>query len=154
MTHVPGGGSCLVVDASSRKLALDLLNREALRLQHRQFVFITPQDLSSVHPSDSVSMHATLRHLPSRWTHCFPPCGSCVVGHRCVCCAWPTRSAALRGHWPRRSYKPWIASVEGERQQASFTQTGVGISGLKTGGGMDRGESRVRPPDAIRGKTR
>lgn len=48
------------MDANSRKLALDLLNQEALKLKHRQFVFITPQDLSSVRPSDSVSILAAL----------------------------------------------------------------------------------------------
>jgi hypothetical protein len=42
------------VDAVSRRLAIDLLLHMAKNMEHRQFLFITPQDLSSVQPTDFV----------------------------------------------------------------------------------------------------
>ena len=38
------------LDAQSRKLALDNLVAMAKSMEHRQFIFITPQDVSSIQP--------------------------------------------------------------------------------------------------------
>ena len=40
----------------SRKVAMLTLLDMAKTLSHRQFIFITPQDLSAVHPSDTVKI--------------------------------------------------------------------------------------------------
>lgn len=42
------------MDAVSRKIALQQLIDEGLQNKHRQFVFITPQDLSSITPRPEV----------------------------------------------------------------------------------------------------
>lgn len=52
-----GGGAVVVVvavDAVSRKMAIELLLQMAANMEHRQFIFITPQDLSTVQVSDKV----------------------------------------------------------------------------------------------------
>lgn len=47
----------IFMDAVSRKIALELLLQTATSkaMEHRQFIFITPQDLSSVTPGGKVS---------------------------------------------------------------------------------------------------
>lgn len=44
------------MDSISRKIALDQLVEEGLSNKHRQFVFITPQDLSSITPTPEVKV--------------------------------------------------------------------------------------------------
>jgi len=44
------------MDVVSRKIALEQLVEEGLQNKHRQFVFITPQDLSSITPTPEVKI--------------------------------------------------------------------------------------------------
>jgi structural maintenance of chromosomes protein 6 len=53
------------MDAETRKLVIKSLIHIAKTLQHRQFIFITPQDLSSITPDDQVrilKLHPPDRH--------------------------------------------------------------------------------------------
>lgn len=40
------------LDAQARKLTIQTLIHTAKKMEHRQFIFITPQDLSSLTPDD------------------------------------------------------------------------------------------------------
>lgn len=40
-----------------RKLTIKQLVHVALKMKHRQFIFITPQDLSSIQTNSEVSIH-------------------------------------------------------------------------------------------------
>lgn len=44
------------LDAETRKLVISSLIHVAKTLNHRQFIFITPQDLSSIKPDDQVKI--------------------------------------------------------------------------------------------------
>ena len=45
------------LDPVSRKIAMDTLVEIALTMEHRQFIFITPQDVSSLTPSPKLKIH-------------------------------------------------------------------------------------------------
>jgi chromosome segregation ATPase len=44
------------LDPVSRKIALETLVFIAKKMEHRQFIFITPQDLSSITPDDKLKI--------------------------------------------------------------------------------------------------
>jgi chromosome segregation ATPase len=44
------------LDAQARKIALKALNEQARAMDHRQFIFLTPQDLSSLVPDDKLKI--------------------------------------------------------------------------------------------------
>lgn len=45
------------LDAQTRRSAMELLVHQAKRMEHRQFIFITPQDLSSIKRDSKVRVH-------------------------------------------------------------------------------------------------
>jgi chromosome segregation ATPase len=45
------------LDAQARKLAISILIHVAKKMEHRQFIFITPQDLSSLTPDPKLKIH-------------------------------------------------------------------------------------------------
>lgn len=47
----------IFMDAVSRKMALKMLTKTAESMPHRQFIFITPQDLSMITPTEHVKIH-------------------------------------------------------------------------------------------------
>jgi structural maintenance of chromosomes protein 6 len=44
------------MDTQARRLTIQTLIHIAKQMEHRQFIFITPQDLSSVNPDDKVKI--------------------------------------------------------------------------------------------------
>jgi len=44
------------LDSVARKIALDQLVSTSLALEHRQFIYITPQDLSSLKPHNKLKL--------------------------------------------------------------------------------------------------
>ena len=54
----PSSASFHAIPAVARKVALDLLLQAAKDMSHRQFIFITPQNLDSITPDpDRVRIH-------------------------------------------------------------------------------------------------
>ena len=45
------------LDTEARKLTIKALIHVAKRMEHRQFIFITPQDLSSIQPDPKLKIH-------------------------------------------------------------------------------------------------